>query len=190
MKTSNSGSTSRLGSHLVGWIVYPLGDLVGQLIVGEVNFLRAGILMLAGGLIYRLEIPAWFKLIDSVSPRRHTIENHAFLTLVTRTDQDAVKLNWLGRTVGAMAYFNPVWIARHMMFIMLATTSFAKVSLATFFLAALSTGSISFLTNLPLSFLGNYLIQVHLPLRYRFLGSALFTTLLTIKYAIEYRLFN
>lgn len=183
-------SGSRLANHLIGWFVYPAGDLVGQLILGDVNVLRVAVLMLAGGLFYRLEIPAWFRLLDSLSPDRQTIIKHSALPLFTKVEGDTVKLNWFGRTVGAMVYFNPLWIARHMLFISLVTTSFAEVSWWKYVGSVLSAGAISFLTNFPFSLVGNYLIQVRVPLRGRFFGSALLTTLLTIKYAIEYRLFG
>jgi hypothetical protein len=43
----------------------------------------------------------------------------------------------------------------------------------------------SFLMNVPLSVAGNYLIQNVIPLRHRFLRSALFSAMMAIYYAVS-----
>lgn len=184
---------SRLANHLVGWLLYPSGDLVAQLITGgQVNWWRALVLMLVGGLVYRLEIPAWFRRLDALSFNTQMLARRPWLRSFSRAVEGATdgarKLNWVGRTVGAMVYFNPIWIARHVFFISLVTIT-ASTTLSALLQASLKTGCVSFFTNLPLTIAANYTIQTHVPLRARFLASALLTTLLTVKYAIELRFF-
>ena len=187
---SGSARLSNLSNLLVGWLLYPAGDLIGQVVMKEPSLSRFLAIMLAGGLLYRLEIPAWFNYLERLSISKERVQRHPALALLFSEHLDCMKLNWLGRTTGSMLYFNPLWIARHIAIIMLATTPFPELSLKTLALTSLTTGLKSFCTNLPIAFVGNYLLQQHVPLRYRFLGSAFLTTILTIKYAIEFRWFN
>lgn len=190
----NDRLPSRLANHLVGWVLYPSGDLLAQLIMGaEVNWWRALILMLVGGLVYRIEIPAWFRRLDALTFSAQTIARRPWLSSFSRTVDGATdgtrKLNWVGRTAGAMAYFNPLWIARHVFFISLSTCA-TSPGLTALVQSSLKTGCVSFATNLPLTLAANYAIQTHVPPRARFLASALLTTLLTVKYAVELRFFG
>ena len=183
-----SQAASPLLNHLIGWMLYPFGDLIAQLIIGHVDFLRVAIVMLLGGLVYRLEIPAWFRRIDEFSLSTTTLARLPWLESVIKPADGTVSrgLNWFGRTVGAIIYFNPLWIARHQFFISL--TTIGAGSGLTLLGSSFMTGGVSFLTNLPLSLLFNYLIQQHLHMRFRLLASALTTMLFTIKYALELRL--
>ncbi|MBP9094219.1 hypothetical protein KBI23_24600 [bacterium] len=160
---------------LVGWLLYPLGDLVGQVLLGKFEPERILVMTLVGGLLYRFEIPAWFRMLDSIC-------------IAGRP------LTWIGRTIGAMLYFNPLWIARHVFFIYLATHHF---QLGTDFSGALAVilnclvvGLKSFITNLPISVVGNLIIQTKLPVQYRFAGSATLSAIFAVSYAIEYLLFR
>lgn len=186
----SSKRPSRLANQLSGWVLYPLGDFVAQLILADVDFLRVGIVMLLGGLVYRLEIPAWFRRLDEFSLSATTLARRPGLGLfaksVDETSDGASKLNWIGRTIGAMIYFNPLWIGRHQFFVSLATIGGAA-ELPALVQTSLLTGCVSFLTNLPFSLVANYVIQRHLPMRFRFFASALATMLFTIKYALELR---
>ncbi len=160
---------------LIGWLLYPIGDLIGQLLLGKFEPERILVMTLVGGLLYRFEIPAWFKKLDSF-------------------EIAGEKLNWIGRTVGAMLYFNPLWIARHVFFIYLATHQFQlgpdMRSFGAVILDCLSVGIKSFITNLPISVLGNLIIQTKLPVQYRFAGSATLSAIFAVSYAIEYLLFR
>lgn len=160
---------------LIGWLLYPLGDLVGQLLLGKFEPERILIMTLVGGLLYRFEIPAWFRMLDSISI-------------------NGKNLTWIGRTIGAMFYFNPLWIARHVFFIYLATHQFnlgndmhSAISIIS---DCLVVGLKSFLANLPISIVGNLIIQTKLPVQYRFAGSATLSAIFAVSYAIEYLLFR
>lgn len=151
---TRAGGRSKLISTLrnnlvVGWLLYPLGDLIAQLMLNHFCLERLIAITLMGGLVYRFEIPRWFLTLDNWSspeinqaflkPQHSPMLGMAlylikpFITLEVN-DSDAAydgkrplktgHLNWLGRTIGGMAYFNPLWIARHIFVIYLATHHF------------------------------------------------------------------
>ena len=177
-------STHRWRDTIIGWTVYPAGDLVAQLIGGEVSLLRLAVMALAGGLIYRYEVPWWFRKLDRFEFSEARLARSRFARTLARDDRH---LNWLGRTLGAILYFNPIWITRHMLFIRLGN---APASLLPFGIAlteAFIAACKSFAVNLPISFAGNYIIQMRLPLRWRFLGSSIFSGMLATAYALAYK---
>lgn len=178
---------STIATLLVGWFLYPVGDLIGQLIMGHVSIARLVAVALVGGLLYRFEVPAWFRFIDGIRVTR----TNGPLRLFARSDQKPAPLNWVGRMLMAMLYFNPLWIARHLFIIMVVTApSFGAIAWGSTLAAALSLGLASFVTNLPISLIGNYIVQQRLSPQNRFIGSATLSGVMVIKYAIEYRLFH
>lgn len=224
---TRAGSRSKLISTLrnnlvVGWLLYPLGDLIAQLMLNHFCLERLIAITLMGGLVYRFEIPHWFLTLDnwSISPKikqallepPHSTMMGLALNLVkpfiTVTDNDshtagdatsnAAKrplktghLNWLGRTIGGMAYFNPLWIARHIFVIYLTTHHFQFETHPVSVVGdCLKVGCQSFMTNLPLSLLGNFVIQEKLPADLRFAGSATLSAIMAGLYAIEYWFFS
>ncbi|MBX7151895.1 hypothetical protein K1X84_09670 [bacterium] len=153
---------------IAGLVIYPVGDAIAQLIVGEFHLLRLIVLAVAGGAIYAWEIPKWFQYIE----KRYT---HFFT-----------------RTLAAIVYFNPLWIARHLFFITIATAPEVLGTLNTTTDAAVHciiTGTKSFLGAIVLSFIGNFIIQNRLPLRFRFIGSSVFSGLMAVYYALSQRYF-
>jgi len=166
-------------SRLLIALIYPFGDLTAQLILQEFNLYRTISLCFLAFTFYQWEIPQWFKILDATH-----IKNPIPLETILLNENH--KLNWLGRTIGAIIYFNPLWIARHMFFIALGNVGFNFTGIGKLLLSSLTLGFESFLLNLPISILGNYLVQVKLNFKYRFLGSAILTCLLTICYALAY----
>lgn len=143
-----------------GLIIYPLGDTIAALLLHEFSFYRLLGMMVVGGLIYSLEIPAWFSYIN-------------------------VRYNGMARTMMAMLYFNPLWIARHLFFIYLFS---GKVSAIHW--SILTVALKSFAVNIPLAVAANHLIQHKLPLRLRFFYSAVFSSLMAIYYAVSRVIFK
>ena len=141
---------------LRGMTIYAVGDTIAALVLREFFWMRLAGIMVVGGALYALEIPNYFQWIDS---RR------------------AGKFQ---RTVLAMLYFNPLWIARHILFIKLFSGRFDQIGWH-----LVRVGAWSFLTNVPFSAAGNYLIQNVIPLRHRFLRSALFSAMMAIYYAVS-----
>lgn len=147
-----------------GLIIYPLGDSIAQLIIGDINFWRIVILALVGCFIYSFEIGKWFGYIDKKF-------KNPFL-----------------KACLAVAYFNPLWIARHFLFIELAmnpqlfTTSNDFKELL---FQAIESGTKSFVGAILVSLPANYLIQNKAPLKNRFLLSAIFSAIMGIYYAMS-----
>lgn len=145
---------------LQGMLIYTLGDLTAQLLLQQVHIGRVLGVMVMGATIYAVEIPTWFAFID----RRVTTQ------LPSRR---AVQ-----RTVLALLYFNPLWIARHLFCLKLFAGEVVTPDLA-------RVAMLSWLANLPIAVLANLLIQVKVPLRWRFVASATFSGLMAVYYAMS-----
>ena len=118
-------------------------------------------MIILGGSLYALEIPNYFKWIDKKASTTFK------------------------RTLLAIAYFNPLWIARHLFFLNLFSSGTESIGIYLFEL-----GFYSFLTNIPISFLANHVIQNKISLQYRFTASAIFSSLMAIYYALAETLFT
>lgn len=120
-----------------------------------------------GATVYALEIPNYFNWIE-----RKTSNNSG----LRRT---------LAKTILAIAYFNPLWIFRHLLFIKLFSGNFDQITSNLFIVACWS-----FLVNIPISFIANFIIQNKVKLDWRFLASAIFSALMAIYYALSETIFN
>ncbi|WP_299437059.1 hypothetical protein [uncultured Aquimarina sp.] len=152
---------------LRGAIIYSSGDLIASLLLGEFSIYRLLGMMLLGATLYALEIPNYFAWIERKTKDTQGIKK----TLV--------------KTVLAILYFNPLWIARHLLFIKLFSGNFNQINLN-----LLEIAGLSFLVNIPISFVANYLIQNKVNLHWRFLASAIFSALMAIYYALSEVIFN
>ncbi len=145
-----------------GIFIYAIGDTIAMLINGDVSIERLLWMAFLGGTVYALEIPNWFLLIDRWTKKYES----GFKKMATRTAL-------------AMAYFNPLWIARHLLFINLFTGQWASISWELLLVAGMS-----FLTNIPLSILGNYIIQNKIRSDWRYAASSVFSSIMAIMYAM------
>ncbi len=137
------------------------------MLVDEYSVYRMLGMMLVGALIYSFEIPNYFAWIDKKTKD---------LTEVKRI---------LSKTGLAIAYFNPIWIFRHIFFIKVFSGNFADINSSLFVIALYS-----FVVNIPISFLANYIIQNRIKLNWRFMASAIFSGLMAIYYALSETLFQ
>ncbi len=124
-------------------------------------------MMLVGATFYAFEIPNYFDWI------------------VKKTQGLKGLKATLTKTVLAVLYFNPLWIARHLLFIKLFSCQFEAIGFN-----LLEIACWSFLVNIPISFLANYIIQNRFKLKWRFLGSAVFSAMMAIYYALSETLFS
>ncbi len=146
-----------------GAVIYAAGDTVAALILGQFSLARLLGMMLVGATLYAWEIPNYFRWIDR------------------RTEGMPRGLRFAAARTGlALLYFNPLWIARHLLFIALFGGQWTTVHWG-----LLHTALLSWLFNIPLSAIGNAIIQVALPFRWRFAGSAIFSGLMAIYYALS-----
>jgi len=123
--------------------------------------------MLVGATVYAFEIPNYFDWI---------VKKTEYLIGIKAT---------LSKTGLAILYFNPLWIARHLLFIKLFSGQFEAIGWNLFVIAFWS-----FLTNILISFIANYIIQNRFKLKWRFLGSAVFSAIMAIYYALSETFFS
>lgn len=187
-----SRDRSQLLDVLWGFLIYAVGDLIGQVILRQVSLVRTLGFGFIGGTVYALEIPIWFRLIEGTTCRPD--EQSRLRWLFRRPAEDGVcRFNSLGRTIAALVYFNPVWLARHMFFISCLTSLAAGTALGspgTVFVRLIPVACKSFLVKIPLAFIGNYAVQNWIPLRGRFAGSAAFSAVNAVWYAVSKVLFG
>jgi hypothetical protein len=154
---------------LNGMIIYSVGDSIATLILNEFSISRMVGIMFVGGTFYALEIPNYFRWIDNKMAEK----------------SGNLLLDYFKRTMLAMLYFNPVWIARHFFFIHFFAGNWQKIGWE-----LLTLGMWYFFVNIPISLLANYLIQIKLPYHRRFFGSAVFSVLMAIYYALSEAFFG
>lgn len=117
---------------------------------------------MVGATFYAFEIPNYFDWI------------------VKKTEHQKGLKATLTKTGLAILYFNPLWIARHLLFIKLFSGQFESIGWN-----LLEIAFWSFLANILISFIANYVIQNQFILKWRFLASAIFSALMAIYYALS-----
>lgn len=152
---------------LRGALIYSSGDTIAALILNEFSIIRVIGIILIGATFYAFEIPNYFSWIDKKVGDENTTSKS------------------LKRTLLALLYFNPIWIARHLLFINVFKGDHSAINLY-----LLVIGLYSFLLNVPISFIMNYLIQNKVKLKWRFTASAIFSALMAIYYAMSEVLFK
>ena len=156
-----------LSNALRGMLIYGSGDTAAALILGEFSLSRMVGMLLVGAIIYAIEVPNWFHWID-----KKVQDNRDWGSTLQRTGL-------------ALLYFNPLWIARHLLFIQLFAGHWQQIGWS-----LLSLGIYSFLVNIPITFIANYMIQNWLSFRWRFTASALFSACMALYYALAPLLFG
>ena len=152
---------------LKGAIIYSAGDTIAAFLLNEFSLSRLIGMVLIGATIYAFEIPNYFSWIEKKSKN---------LTGIKRTFQ---------KTVLAIIYFNPLWIARHLVFIKVFSGGLDQINISLLYIAGWS-----FLVNIPISFIANYGIQNKIQLKWRFLASAIFSAIMAIYYALSETIFT
>lgn len=123
-------------------------------------------MMFIGGTVYAFEIPNYFRWID----RKTTgLSGHGGSLL---------------RAGLAILYFNPLWIARHLLFIQILRGGWSIINWN-----LLMLGLYAFMANVPVAFIANYVIQNRVPLKWRFFSSAVFSSLMAVYYALSQAIF-
>ncbi|PKH52185.1 hypothetical protein CXF68_16465 [Tenacibaculum sp. Bg11-29] len=150
-----------------GAIIYSVGDTIASFLLNEFSIYRFLGMVFVGATIYAFEIPNYFSWIDKKTISFNGIKK----TLI--------------KTILAIAYFNPLWIFRHLAFIKLFSGNHDQINTYLLTIAVWS-----FLANIPISFIANYLIQNKVKLSWRFLASAIFSAITAIYYALSETIFN
>ncbi len=152
---------------LTGALIYLTGDSIAALITEQFTVWRALGIVLVGASFYAFEIQSYFAWIERKMQNIPDQKRKFYKTFL------------------ALVYFNPLWIARHMVFIALFSGKISDVDTQVLWLAL--TG---FVYNIPVSILANYLIQNVVPLHWRFPASASFSGLMAIYYSLIPMLFS
>ncbi|WP_218645604.1 hypothetical protein [Winogradskyella forsetii] len=150
-----------------GALIYSAGDTIAAFLLDEFSIYRLLGMMFVGATFYAFEIPNYFDWI---------VKKTIHLKGLKAT---------LAKTLLAIAYFNPLWIARHLLFIQLFSGEFGDINFS-----LLEIAFWSFLVNIPISFLANYIIQNRFKIKWRFLGSAIFSAIMAIYYALSEVIFS
>ncbi len=150
-----------------GALIYSAGDTIASFLLDEFMWSRLIGMLFIGATVYAFEIPNYFYWIE-----KKTIN----LSGISKT---------LAKTALAILYFNPLWITRHLFFIKLFSGNLQEVSNNILIIALWS-----FLVNIPISFIANYIIQNKFKIKWRFIASAIFSGLMAIYYAFSENIFN
>ena len=135
---------------VTGAVLFAAGDSIGAFIMGEFLLQRMLGMMVLGGTLYAWEIPTYFAHLH----RRFNKQGYP---------------NAFKRTLAAGLFFNPLWIARHLVFIKLFAGQWQTIDLDILVIA-----TESFVLCFPFSLLANYLIQNVILFRWRFLVSSIY----------------
>jgi hypothetical protein len=150
-----------------GIFIYASGDTVAAVLLNEFSWCRLVGLAMVGATLYAFEIPNYFNWIE--------FRVRSF---------SGLKLS-VSKTGLAILYFNPLWIARHLFFIKVFSGHFNELSWD-----LIRVASWSFVMNIPISLIANYIIQNKINLRWRFFSSALFSAIMAIYYALSIVIFK
>lgn len=146
---------------LQGALVYGLGDSVAAWLADEFRLSRMIGMAVLGGTLYAVETSRYFawieRLIEPAGVRRR-----------------------IARALLAQAFFNPLWIARHIALIKCFSGRFSDIQWN-----LINIGLDSFVSIVPFALCINYSIQNFIPLSWRFLASALFSAGMAFYYALS-----
>ncbi len=170
-----------------GFLVYGLGDLVAQIFLGTPSLIRTLGIGFIGGTVYALEVPLWFRLIEGTCCQAS--DKIRACKMFKEPNQDNVcYLDYKGRTLMAMSYFNPLWIARHMFFLSLLNAISAGLVFASpfrVFWYLIPVAAKSFLFCIPVTVIGNYIVQNRISMRFRLIASAILSAICVFWYALS-----
>jgi len=144
-----------------GALIYGFGDTAASLLTNEFQTSRMLGIMLLGGTLYAYEIPRYFAWIE-------------------RNIKPSNVWGRFTRALLAQAFFNPLWIARHLALIYFFSGRYSDIDWN-----LLGIGLDSFVRIVPFALCANYIIQNRIPLSWRFLCSALFSSSMAFYYALS-----
>lgn len=150
---------------ITGAVLFAAGDSIACLLTGDFLYPRMLGMLVLGGSLYAWEIPAYFQHLQ------HRFNKQGYASAFKRT-------------IAAALFFNPLWIARHLVFIKIFAGEWRMVSVDVIGLATQS-----FIYCFPVSLLANYMILNVVASRWRFLYSSIYSALTVIYYALSQVIF-
>ena len=152
----------KLSTIIRGSLIYAAGDTAAAIITDEWSWIRLLGILFVSATFYSVEIPNYFNWIDKKMSHSASLKDRLIKASL------------------AMIYFNPLWIARHMLFIKLFMGQTDQIGWN-----ILEAGAISFAINIPISLAVNYGIQNKVALEHRFIVSALFSGVMAVYYSLS-----
>lgn len=146
---------------ITGGLIYVSGDALAAIVQNQFDAFRSLVMFLIGSTLYAFEITNYFKWIESRFGHQH-----------------GFRYKWLKASY-ALLYFNPLWISRHMFFIIISSRQWDKLNFQ-----ILSSASTAFFINIPVSIIANYVIQNRIEPKFRFWASAIFSGIMAIYYSM------
>jgi hypothetical protein len=143
-------------------LIYSAGDTIASLMLHSFSYQRMLGVAIIGGTLYSLEIPNYFNWIN--------VHTHLL---------EGLKAS-VRRTILALLYFNPLWIARHLLLVQIVSGNYDAISWN-----LLLIGYRSFINNILYTIPINFLIQNKISLHRRFLVSSMFSAVMAIYYALS-----
>ncbi len=122
--------------------------------------------MFLGGLIYSFEIPFVLKWLNK------------------KFNRDDFKTKWLSALLFTL-YFNPLWIARHLLILNLFKGNYDQISWQ-----LLEIGFSSFIFSFLFTLPANYIIINKIPQKFKFPVTAAFSSSMAIYYALSEVIFK
>ncbi len=157
----------KLSNSIRGGLIYLAGDSIAALLSNELDWLRAAGVLFIGATLYAIEIPNYFSWINKKMKGKVGFKSSMI------------------RAALSMSFFNPLWIARHILFIKLFMGQFDQIGWDLVWV-----GTISFVVNIPISLGANYFIQNKVSLDNRFIASAIFSGIMAVYYSLSMNWFS
>lgn len=148
---------------LWGGIILAVSDGLAAYLTGGFSWIRFIGLLIIGSTLYAIEIPTFFSWLENYAKSKFT----------------GIKRKLI-KTIAVVIFFNPLWLFRHFAFIDILT---GQTELINYHL--LQTASISYIINVPLSLIGNFIIQNIIPLEWRFLSSSIYSAIMIMYFALS-----
>ncbi len=145
-----------------GALVYCIGDTIAALITNDLSLHRSLGMALIGATFYAFEIPNYLLWLHGREFKIRFIPAKLIKPFLFQL------------------YFNPFWVARHILFINLISFTPENISWN-----LISVGFISFIFQLPVSLPCNYIIVEVIPYRWRFFASAILSALMAVYFAMS-----
>jgi len=156
-----------LSVSLQGALIFAIGDTIASVLQHQFSWTQLLGVFVISGTLYAWETPLAFRWIDR--------------TVKGRTGVVA----GLTRAFLALVYFNPIWIARHMLFLLLFSGRWEEIGWHLLLIATKSWAA-----SVPVSMLANYIIQNKIKMRRRYIASAVFSGNVAIYYALSVNWFK
>ena len=148
---------------LWGGIILAVSDGLAAYLTQGFSWTRFFGLLIIGSTLYAVEIPTFFAWIENY----------------TKTHFTGLKSKII-KAVAVVIFFNPLWLFRHFAFIDIFTGHFDLINCH-----LLQTASLSYLVNIPMSLIGNYIIQNVISLDWRFIASSIYSAIMIIYFALS-----